>query len=75
MIFNLCLCNKNIKRNLTPTDFKKEKSYQRPSICHTNADIVRENQFDFLESHAQYHLLLLSIDQILAVIKKNYINL
>ena len=25
-------------------------SYQRPSICHTNADSVRENQFDFLES-------------------------
>ena len=23
---------------------------QHPSICHTNADSVRENQFDFLES-------------------------
>jgi hypothetical protein len=30
--------------------FKNQNSYQHPSICHTNADSVRENQFDFLES-------------------------
>jgi hypothetical protein len=30
---------------------KDQIAYQRTSICHTNADIVRENQFDFLESY------------------------